>query len=373
MTKKETWKQVMPKTARKTAKKNTFGMPIIKKIFSDLAREKTISFAILLQLFIILTSSLLLTNSMSIFNPDNLEKESITIGITGDMDQIPIVEEYIKDSGFAYAIYTSQDNAEKDFESEKIDGIIDILPRTEHLPIYIRLTLVKGDVRSSMLLSEMKSVLEIYENELREKNLAEPDAILLDRLRIKEVPNPVATQIFEALYSILIPFLLLMPGVLIGGLIIDILMEELEKKTLNLLILILSFRRYLFELLVATMGISVIQILLWQLLLSWQGIIIANLPAITAIVIMVNFIMFIFCILLTLTVMDKTRAQLIYSFLMLLLFASTPLFSVNPIRVISRLAIGLVQVNFIIYFLALAGIAAALFSAMMFVVESKEW
>ena len=370
--KRETWKKVMPKNIT-PKRKIAQGLPIVKKIFFDLLREKTIVFAILLQLFIILTASLLMTNSMSIFNPENVLGDTINIAITGDRTLSERVKQYFDEPNMNVVIIEDYNEALEKFYSEDVDVVIDIGIRDNFVPIYIELILPKGDIKHSMILAQIKDKLEIYENVLREKHLAEPDSIMLDRLRIKETSNPVATQIFEALYSILIPFLILMPGILLGGLIIDILIEELEKKTLNILVLIVSFRRYIFELIIATLSISMIQILTWQFLLTFQGIIIYNLPEITAITIMLNFIMFIFCVILTLAVMDKTKAQVIYSFLVLLLFASMPLFQINPIRVISRLAIGLEPVFFIGYFASLSFISIVLFSAMMIVIKDKEW
>ena len=369
---KETWVKLMPKNSG-ALRKPAQGLKIVKKIFFDLSREKTIMFAIFLQLFIILTASLLLTNSMAIFSPDNILDESITIAITGDLQTARNIKEYFKDSELEVILAEHKENAYELFALEEINAVIEIQPRDNFLPIYIDLTLPKGDIKSSMILAKIKERLEIYETVLRERNLAEPEAIMLDRIRIKESSNPVATQIFEALYSLIIPFLLLMPGILLGGLVIDILIEELEKKTLNLLMLIISFRRYIFELIIATLGISMVQVVAWQFLLSIQGITISNLPKITMIIIMLNLIMFIFCVILTLAIMDKTKAQLTYSFLVLLLFASMPLFDVNPIRIISRLAIGLEFVPFISYFLSLSLISIILFSGMMIVIKGKEW
>lgn len=370
--KRETWRKVMPKKNSYRSRKSFSGLPIVKKIFSDLSKEKTIVFAILLQLFIILTASLLITNSKEIFNPENLMGDSIDIAITGNRHFSSRIIGYFDDD-INIIEYDSHQDAIDDFFLKEIDAILNVGVGEEFLPIFIELTIPKGDVKSSMILAKVREGLEIYENVLRENNLAEPDAIMLDRLNIKERANPVATQIYEALYSLLIPFLLLMPGILLGGLVIDILIEELEKKTLNLLMLIISFRRYIFELIIATLTISVVQILLWQFLLAWQGIEINNLAQITAITIMLNFIMFLFCIILTLAIMEKTKSQVIYSFLILLLFATMPLFEVNPIRVITRLAIGLEPVAFYSYFLILSGIAVVLFSSMMIVIKGKEW
>ncbi len=368
----EIWHNLMPKKGRRT-KKLAKGLPIVKKIFNDLLRERSIIFAITLQVFIILTASIMLTNSVNLFNPDEMLEQETTIAITGDLMLSERLSELFEESDLRYELYTSSDEALRMFEEKHVDGVMSIRRAEELFPVYVDMYVPKGDVKTSIILSETQRILEVLENEMREERLAEPDAIMLDKLRMTQRSNSIATQIFETLYSILIPFLLLMPGVLLGGMVIDILIEELEKKTLNLLMLVISFRRYIFELIIATLAISTLQILVWQILISIQGIMISNLPKITVLVIMMNLIMFIFCIIITLAVMDKTKAQLIYSFMVLLTFASMPLFSINPIRVISRLAIGVVEVSFIPYISAMTAIAAALFISMMFSISGKEW
>ncbi|MFW6231253.1 MAG: hypothetical protein ACOC32_04505, partial [Nanoarchaeota archaeon] len=66
------WKQVMPKQKHAKRPPLAKGLPIAKRVFRDLMREKTIVFAVFLQLFIIMTSTILLTNSESLFNPDSM-------------------------------------------------------------------------------------------------------------------------------------------------------------------------------------------------------------------------------------------------------------------------------------------------------------
>lgn len=369
---KETWKNLMPK--RKGREHHLAqGLPIVKKIFKDLLRERSILFAIALQVFIIMTASIMLSNSVNIFDPDEMLKQDTVIAITGDNLLVERLNESFEDSYLENRQYPSEEEALMLFKENHVDGVISISRDEEHFPIYIDLHIPKGDVKSSIILSEAQSIFEVLENELREENLAEPEAIMLDKLKATERSNSVATQIFETLYSILIPFLLLMPGVLLGGMIIDILIEELEKKTLNILMLVISFKRYIFELIIATLSLSTIQVLVWQILISLQGISISNLPWITILVILLNLIMFIFCVIITLAVMDKTKAQLMYSFIVLLLFASIPLSGINPIRVISRLAIGVVEVSFMPYIASILGITILLFIAMMTAIKGKEW
>lgn len=371
---RDIWKNIMPK--KKSTGKSTHvkGMPIAKKIMKDLLREKTITFAILLQLFIIFTSAILLTHASTFFDTTSVVgSDPITVALTGDSYVSERVEPYFERSDINVVIYPEQSTALEKFEAGDIDGILIFNTSKDYLPIYIDMIVPKGDVKASIITSSVKDALEIFENELRDNYLAEPNAIRLDRLHMTRKANPVTTQIFEALYSILIPFLLLMPGVLLGGLVIDIIIEEIETKTLNLLMLIISFRRYLLEVLFSILALSMLQVVLWQYLLSLQGIAIAHLPQITLLTLILNFFLFVMCIILTLGVMDKTRAQLIYSFVVILLFATAPLFSINPIRIISRLAIGLVAVPFASYALILTGISTVLFIAMMLVVKAKEW
>ncbi len=366
------WRELMPKK-KGIRYKHIFGLPIAKKMFKDLLREKTIVFAIFLQLFIILTSSIIITNANALFNPEQVIQEPINIGITGDSYLRQKVATYFEQSKLIASVYPEESVTLSKFAEGSIDAVIIVNRSKEYYPIYLSVIIPKGDIKSSVITSEVKDSLQVFENELRDENLAEISAIRLDRLKIKNKSNSITTQVFEALYSILIPFLLLLPGVLLGGLIIDILVEEMETKTLHLLMIITTFRKYLFEIILSVVGLSMLQVITWELLLSLKGIIINNLPYITGLVLFLNFVMFIACVLLSILVKEKTRSHLIYSFLIILLFATAPLFRMNPIRVISRLAIGLETVPIWTYNGIVIGIAILLFTFMNFVAKRKEW
>lgn len=366
------WRKLMPKK-KGIRYKQMFGMPIAKKVFKDLMREKTIVFAIFLQLFIILTSSIIITNANALFNPEQVIQEPIHIGITGDSYLRQKVATYFETSKLIASVYPEEEVTLSKFEEGVIDAVIIVNRSKDYYPIYLSVIIPKGDIKSSVITSEVKEALQVFENELRDDNLAEISAIRLDKLKIKNKSNSITTQVFEALYSILIPFLLLLPGVLLGGLIIDILVEEMETKTLNLLMIITTFRKYLFEIILAVMGLSMLQVLTWELLLSLKGIVINNLPYITGLILFLNFVMFIACVLLSILIKEKTRAHLVYSFLVILLFATAPLFRMNPIRVISRLAIGLETVPIAIYYVIVISLAVFLFTFMNVVAKRKQW
>jgi ABC-type Na+ efflux pump permease subunit len=366
------WRGLMPKKKGIRYKK-ILSVPIARKVFKDLMREKTIVFAIFLQLFIILTSSIIITNANALFNPEQVIQENIHIGITGDNYLRQKVATYFENSKLIASVYPEESSTLTKFENGDIDAVLIVNRSDDYYPIYISLIIPKGDIKSSLITSEVKDALQVFENELRDDNLAEISAIRLDRLKIKNKSNSITTQVFEALYSILIPFLLLLPGVLLGGLIIDILVEEMETKTLNLLMIITTFRKYLFEILLSVTGLAMLQVLTWELLLSLKGIVINNLPYITGLILFLNFAMFIACVLLAILVKDKTRSQLIYSMLIILLFATAPIFKMNPIRVISRLAIGLETVPILMYYGVVIFLGMALFVFMNVIAAKKEW
>jgi hypothetical protein len=62
------WRNLMPKK-RGLRYVDRLRLPIAKKLMNDLMREKTILFAIFLQLFIIMTSAIIITNANTLFNP----------------------------------------------------------------------------------------------------------------------------------------------------------------------------------------------------------------------------------------------------------------------------------------------------------------
>lgn len=347
--------------------------PIGKKIVKDLLREKTIVFTILLQLFIIMASSIILTNSNVLFNPE-IMNTAIGFGFYGEHEHadelITLFEEDDENIIFVKRYETKQD-ALADFEANRIDAIIGF--SASERPVLVEVSLPKGDIKTSMATTIVRDKLQVFEDYLRQKEIEDDRLIELTLLNVRNKASSASASLFEALYNIVIPFLILLPGILLGGLIIDVLFEDLETKTINLLMIITTFRKYLYELLLTVLLLTVVQVIFWEFILLAKGIIISHLALITSLTLFINLIMFMVAILLTLLFQEKTRAQITYSFVIILLFVSAPLSMYNPIRMITKLSVGLLETPFYIYSGILVAIIAILTGFITYIAEKKEW
>jgi hypothetical protein len=384
--------------------------PIAKKVFKDLSREKTIVFTILLQLFIILASSIIINNSNVLFNPNLIVNSQIGIGIypleTSLEQSSELTENFLgnlslnhdlvldrsSDKNLNYLInlfendrdyiiyvkiYNNKSFALTDFSNEKIDGLIGFPDSSDMNKYYdLDLTIPKGDLKSSLVMTILKNKLELFEDYLRVNTINETDKnsyISLTKIVSSQKSSSTSSALYESLYEIILPFLLLLPGILLGGLLIDILFEDLETKTINLLMIITSFKKYLYEIILSVLLLSTIQVVIWELLLVLKGITIHNLPIISSMVILLNLILFLIAVSFVFLFNEKTKAQITYSFVIILLFVSSPISYLNPIRMIIRLAIGIEFVNIIPYFVLLIFLISLGIFGLSLYADKKEW
>ncbi len=364
-------------------------LPIGKKVIKDLFREKTILFTVFLQLFIIIASSVVITNSNVLFNHESIISTPIIFGFYDSFDSNVNVSElsdsdktFFKDYSFFMSLFADdmdyyltikelpdKETALDAFYASEVDVIVNF--KNDVRPYEVDLYFPKGDIKTSTAVDIVKEKLTLFEDELRHEDIE--DLVKLSLINTKSKASNMFVSIYEALYEIMIPFILLLPGILLGGLLIDIIYQDLETKTINLLMIATTFKRYIYEILSVIMGISIVQVLIWELLLVFKKIQIANIPFITSLIVFVYLIMFIIAILLVIIIKDKTRSQITYSFFVIILFLTAPLLNFNPIRVITRLSIGLIKVPIFGYYSFLLLIITLLLVLLNYVIEKMEW
>ncbi|MGB4051544.1 MAG: ABC transporter permease, partial [Methanoculleus sp.] len=143
---------------------------IAKKEIFGLSAEKTIVFAILLQVFIAMFSSFLMTGLTAMYDPDALEGYSTaTYGIGYAGADSPLIDEFGRcDDLLLFRM--DPDQALAALRERRITAAVfvpDTPPDAEE-PIVITLYLIKNDLLSSVVNVKLKDVLQGYERELRE-------------------------------------------------------------------------------------------------------------------------------------------------------------------------------------------------------------
>lgn len=333
---------------------------IAKKEFKSLLSEKTLLLAILIQLFIAAFSSFLMVGLISFFEPEalgeyNLQSAQIGVIGSGELDRFldssssPIKPHY----------YNSFSNAYEDFMDGSLDAIL-VIPDTKILEeenkiIYLSLYLPKSDIKATLVTLQLKEPLEKFENYVREQRLIAKNIELLkinySNKEKEEKKKKKSTTNFEFIYVMLLPLLVLTPAFISGGLIIDTVTEEFERKTIDLLLVSpILLKEVLNGKMLTSILIAPLQAGAWLLLLQINGISIHNNILILLLNGIIAFILVLISAIVSVTYKDRRTSQYIYSLILITLFLSSNLFANSPMNLTTRLAIDKVDLYSFLFF-----------------------
>ncbi len=205
----------------------------LKDLWSML-RERTFVSVILLLVFVASFASLLTFGLLVLYNPTYLNilfENELKVGVVRDA---PTLQSF-----FDGRHYSSIEDALYDFYSGKIDVVL-WLPK-ENLTSganYVKFFLPKDEVKSVQASIVIKKKLLEYQDYLRKirKMLVGGDlktyTANYERL---EIPERVS-MVFKFIYVVLIPLMMITTAVIASGLFIDLITEERETGTIDLLI-----------------------------------------------------------------------------------------------------------------------------------------
>lgn len=251
----------------------TRALALAHKEIRDIMRERTIVLAILVQLFVAAFSAFLAVGLLVLYNPG-------AVGSTPAMDVA-----YAGDGGFDRAIENSPaldlermgiDEAQAAFQTGQVSAIAQESYDDANGTRTVTLFLPEGEVRTSLLVTELKTALEEYEQELRTER-----ADRLSQSLVYAASDAEPTVSFTFAYSVLIPLLVATPVFLAGAITADSLSDEINEGTLDLLRASpLSPAEIVVGKLLAPVLLVPAQVALWLGLLWVNGIPTANLTAI---------------------------------------------------------------------------------------------
>lgn len=331
-------------------------MLIAKKEMGSLINEKTLVLAIIVQLMIASFSSLLIIGLASFFDPSALDKYSenrANVGIVGEGE----LRQFIEKSNIKLHYYRDLSSAIADFNKNKIDAVVLIPPQsaegTEIIQIVIYLP--KSDIKGTFVTLQLKKPLEEYETFVRDVRGTrigfEPV-----RLYVDSIPKKTSTN-FEFIYGILIPLLVFTPVFISGGLVIDMLTEEFERKTMELLMVSpASFSEILNGKMLTAILIVPMQVFLWLMLVSFNGVSVYNIGIILLLISIIGVIIVLIGAMVAVKYKERAISQYIYSLILILLFLLGYLFADSPFNLVTRLSSGSAGADSLVYS---AGYAAA--------------
>lgn len=316
---------------------------IAKKEFAELMHEKTFILSILIQLFIASFSTFLVIGLTSFYDPSALgdvELSGTSIAVVGTEESDLYL--LLQVSKLDTKLYSDFGDAYTDFYERKVDAILIAPPdppESENI-LNVDIYLPKSEIKATLISLQLKEPLEQYERRVRDIRTQRLPGYEPIDLNIIERGLTTSTTYFEFIYVALLPLLMFTPAFISGGLVIDFITEEFERKTMELLMVspVSLFEIISGKVLLAT-AIVPLQSFAWMFLLAANMISIKNPIQILTVVTLIGLILVLLSSIISLTFKERGVAQLIYSLVLIFLFMASYLFTNSPLNLVSRLSV----------------------------------
>ncbi|ADN36896.1 conserved hypothetical protein [Methanolacinia petrolearia DSM 11571] len=313
---------------------------IAKKEMSGLVSEKTIILAIILQVFIAMFSSFLLVGLASMYNPDAISSYAhfrYPIGYVGN--DTPLLEHLKNDRDFVVYEVSLSDGVAL-LKERKLAAVVWAPDTSEYADIPIKVTTytIENDIQSSIVNARLKNTFLEYEDRLRD----------IRSYRIENTPVPLnlpeadaSADFYEFVYGLLIPLLVLMPAIISGAMIIDLITEEYQKDTLETLMSApITFPEVIWGKILCCFLIVPVQVTGWLILLIANGIQVEGVIPIILHVSVASLIIIMLGALTALRYRERTNAQFVFSTALVVVIIAALAFPMNPGNLIVLLSVG---------------------------------
>ncbi|WP_336359486.1 ABC transporter permease [Haladaptatus sp. ZSTT2] len=309
-------------------------LAITRRELGAITSEKTIVLALLIQLFIAAFSSFLVVGLVSLYDPGSVsDGQIVTVGVAGDASES--VEDAVRSvRGSRARFFESRDQAERAFENGGVDALL-LANQRDDDRIGVETVVPKGSLRTTLIVTQVREVLEALE---REERVARQNELSATPVNLP--PEVSASPYFGFTYTILLPLLCLLPVFISGSLVVDSITEERERGTFELLrVAPITLVDIVDGKLFAAVVLAPAQVALWLVLLTVNGISISDVGLLLVFVTALTLVVVSGGAGIALFFGDRQRSQLAYSTGLLLFFASLVFLPEHPSSTIARLAI----------------------------------
>lgn len=314
---------------------------IARKEFASIFQERTILLAVVIQVIVAGFSSFLVVGLSALVDPSSFSSQTeahIALNPLAAQDQN--LTGHLGASGFTLIGASSDVHAWDLFYDGRVDGAIFLLPPEEDAdaePIRLRVVLPESDLRATLTLVQAKEALENYERQQR----AQRDArIAFDPVYVE---NDAKAGSYAFVYSLLIPLLVFLPVVLAGALCADSITEEVQRKTLPLLLASPATPADVVDgKLLANAAIAPLLAAAWFLLLGLNGLTVPPGGALAILVLAtaIAYLMGLLACGVALATRDRNKAHVTYASLIFLLMGLSLALPVSPVNAVALLAAG---------------------------------
>ncbi len=316
---------------------------VARKELVELRREKTFLLSVLIQLFIASFSTFLVIGLTSFYDPTimkDMDMQSVSIAVVGTEDNE--LYKMISESKLTTHIYPELTSAYTDFYKHKVDAIViaPTIPPDGTEIMNVEVYLPKAEIKATLISLQIKEPLEKFEQYVRDIRTQRLPGYSPLEIHINKSSVKTSSTYFEFIYVALIPLLVFTPAFISGGLVIDFITEEFERKTMELLLVTPASPASIVsgKILVAA-GIVPLQALAWMLLLSANMIHISNFSTILLVVTLIGTILVLLSCIISMYFKDRGVAQLLYSLVLIFLFMVSYMFTNSPLNLVTRLSI----------------------------------
>jgi ABC-2 type transport system permease protein len=313
---------------------------VARKELAGINYEKTILFAILLQLFVALFSSFLMVGLTSLYDPSSVSQYSrfrYTIGYSGAnstlLDRLEGSEDFM-----VYEMDLSP--ALEALKERKLAAVLYVpsTPPDAPEPVQVTLYTLQNDIQATVVGVKLKEVLLGYEEDLRGARAARITGVPAD---VQFPPAARTEGFYEFVYGLLIPLLMFMPAIISASLIIDLITEEYQHGTLETLVSTpVTFTEMVWGKVLACEILVPAQAAVWLILLAVNGIRIRNPVSILVLVSVASLILILLSALTALHYRERTAAQFIYSTALVVVILFVVAVPGNPLNLIVRASVG---------------------------------
>lgn len=287
--------------------------------------------ALLIQLVIAGFSSFLVVGLTAIYEPGSAE-DDVIVGVTGE-EADRLVAAAVPVDGLQTRYFDDSRDIGAAFDRNEIQAIATVERRGGR--IHVDVDAPQSSLRKTLIVVQVRAALEELE---RAERADRTDHLAFEPL--ERPPSVDASPYFGFVYTVLVPLLVLLPVFISGAVVVDSLTEEIERGTIELLGVTPAS---LIEIVEGKAGVLAalvpVQVLLWIVLLEYNGIAIENVVAILVFASSIATLAAVFAVVLALLVPVRQRAQLSYSLGLLAVFAALALLPEHPATTVSLLAI----------------------------------
>lgn len=306
---------------------------LAQKEFRDILRERSIILALLVQAFVAAFSAFLTFGLVGLYDPSSAQgRPDVTLAYTGPGG----FDAYLRDADNIVVRAYTLDEARQRFADGNVFGVVEEgLYGTDDART-VTFLLPEADLRSTLIVTQLKELLRDYERDLREDRSQRLSTPLL---YVDAESGPPTYYGFA--YSVLLPMLVLTPVFLAGAITGDALSQELQTRTLHLLRASpLTPAGILIGKLLAPVALVPLQVLLWIGLLALNGIMIEHLAGLLFLSLALGLVMAGASAALAFLVRDESTTQSAYALVVMLAFTASLMIPRDPLNLVARLGAG---------------------------------